>query len=601
MPEPPHPTDRAVLGLLSLYDRATRRLELVVQDGLRRGLEPGIGSQGYRERQLAQARAILAELDRTGPAGGALIVRQAHAAGGLAVARTLGDGAAVAGGFGRVNVPAVEALASNMATNLSAAIRLTGQNVETVFERADRIDGALRHGRSPGPIPFIGRRINDVYRSSALEEVAQGVIAGESRREVSRALADRLVRQGTTDALTGFIDRGGNRWDLNHYTAMVARTTTREAMTRGTVDRMTAGGSELVTVSSHADPAPYCVQFDGETFSLSGATPGYDVLDELAPFHPNCRHVIGPADANLDDFERELERAMAEVGGGGAPAQGLPATKPTPPAYTAATPPKKGEAVRFTEGLDPLKPAKPVPAGQAKVVEVKGNAVMLNAGTPSKPRWVQTTLDKLEVPAKAPAKAAASGPVELPIPAPFSTDPLKGAAARAHLAQHKGILDADAKKAVKRYSGDDFFQLNIDLRHRKTPALARDLDRAFEQVAPTTEPVTLFRGSYLDRVKGLKVEPGRVLTDKAFASTSARRSVAEDFADGEFGDVLEIECPPGMRLLDVNRVAGSQNAGESEILLPRGARMVITEVRARKPKRGKTGRLIRCRVVLDDE
>lgn len=222
----------------------------------------------------------------------------------------------VGGTFGVIHTRAVEAIALNMGRTLEAAINQAGDNIEQVFERADAIDGALRNDRpSPGPVPFIGRRLNDPYRKLALETVAQGVVNLETRRQVSAHLARRLISEGVTDAVTGFIDRSGRRWPLDVYTEMVARTTTREAMTRATVNRLLEGDNPIVTIDSHEHKADVCSPYDGQTYALTttAATKhGLPVLDRLPPFHPRCKHVATPGTGNLEAFERELGLAVAE-------------------------------------------------------------------------------------------------------------------------------------------------------------------------------------------------------------------------------------------------------------------------------------------------
>lgn len=136
-----------------------------------------------------------------------------------------------------------------------------------------------------------GRSIADLFAEIGREEVAVGVASGSGRREVSAAMRERLLRQG----MTAFVDRAGRRWGLAQYTRMVARTTTREAVSAGAVTRLDELGIDLVEISSHADPCKVCVPYDGETFSLRGRTEGYPVLDRLPPIHPNCRHVLTAA------------------------------------------------------------------------------------------------------------------------------------------------------------------------------------------------------------------------------------------------------------------------------------------------------------------
>lgn len=311
MPATGHVTDPLVGELAGLFERAEARLNGIIGAGLRRGLDAdrintpaarrGDSTHAYRVRQQAQAQAILAELRGQVGRYGPIVTGRAYRAGALAVDRAAGVG----GAFGGVHLRAAEALAENMTGAMTAAVDRVDVNIRTVFERADALEAGLPVS-GIGGFPFIGRRVDDPYRAAALETVGQGVIAQDTRRQVSAALARRLVNEGVTDALTGYVTKTGGRIGLTAYTSMVARTTTREAVTRGTVNRLQEGGRDLVTISSHPHKSDECDAYDGETFSLSGDTPNYDVLDELPPFHPNCLHVLTPAGIDLDNWEAEV-------------------------------------------------------------------------------------------------------------------------------------------------------------------------------------------------------------------------------------------------------------------------------------------------------
>lgn len=323
-----HPTDVLVEDLVDVYARQIGRLEGIVADGLRRGIDPerlgdpdaprGTSTAAYRQRQLEQANAIADELFRTAGQAGPVVVDRAYRSGLVTVDRALTGTpqTGARGAFGRVHVRAVEAAAANLTRSLEAGARAIGENVALVFERADLLEGALPNvagsSATVGGMRFLGRRVDDPYRRLALEAVAGGIVSLDTRRQVSQQLARRLIAEGVTDATTGFVDRAGRRWPLTAYAAMVARTTTREAMTAGTVNRLLEHGLDLVTISSHSHAADECSPYDGQTFSLSGDDDRYPRLDRRPPFHPNCGHVLGPASANLDDYERELERAAAE-------------------------------------------------------------------------------------------------------------------------------------------------------------------------------------------------------------------------------------------------------------------------------------------------
>jgi hypothetical protein len=320
-----HPSDVLVDDVVRLYADTHHRLEGIVAAGLRRGLDPsrigtpaqarGDATLAYRQRQAAQARGLLDELERQSGQLAPLVVGRSYGAGLVAVDKVadLGDdtSAAFRGRFGRVHTRAVEALAANLNNSLTAATQRARANLNTVFELADALDGPLPASGEVAGVPFLGRRFNDAYRRVALETVAGGVIGLDTRRQTSAMLARKLVTEGVTTALAGFVDRSGRRWSLASYAAMVARTTTREAMTSATANRLEEHGLDLVTIPVHLHPADECTPYEGNVYSLSGRDPRYPVLPARPPFHPNCVHVLAPAGVNLDDFEAELERAAS--------------------------------------------------------------------------------------------------------------------------------------------------------------------------------------------------------------------------------------------------------------------------------------------------
>lgn len=315
MPQDAHPLDHLTAGLIDVYATQTRRLEAIVRAGIAQGLtegQPGAASLAYRQRALAQAKDQLAALtDIThrgvkpiiGSAyGAALTVTDRHlAATGQATTGMIGT-------FGRLDVRAVETAAAQLDGALTEAARQVGERIDDVFTAA----AAIADGGPLPKTPFLGRRFNDELRRFTLEAVAGGTVALDTRRQVSEQLAQRLIREGVTTATAGIIDRGGRRWSLDHYAAMAARTTTREIASEATINRMVEHGADLVAISSHPHAADECSPYDGQTFSISGNHPTYPKLDRRPPFHPNCRHVVTPAGANLDEFEAALGSATGQ-------------------------------------------------------------------------------------------------------------------------------------------------------------------------------------------------------------------------------------------------------------------------------------------------
>lgn len=270
MPDSRLPSDRRGDDLARLYREAQGRLESAVTDALERGAE---GTAAYRRRQLDLVVEILRDLRSKTPEAAARAVSGPYDAAAFAVDRVLGREAIA---FGAVHHRAVEVLVENLTGRLDLAIAT------------------------------VGRRTEDAFRQATLREAAVGVVEGTTRKEVSKALRARIVREGVTDAVTGFVDKAGRRWSLEAYTRMAAQTTTREAQSAALANRLVEQGDDLITISDHRTETPICQAYEGETFSLTGKTAGYEVIDQLPPFHPGCWHVGTPAEATFDAWVEAL-------------------------------------------------------------------------------------------------------------------------------------------------------------------------------------------------------------------------------------------------------------------------------------------------------
>jgi len=158
------------------------------------------------------------------------------------------------------------------------SIKLVGENL------AVRMDDGLS---------VVGRQVDDVFRQAALNSLQQATILGETRRQATKQMVQELLDQG----VTAFVDKRGTQWSLGRYSEMVARTTSREAQTQGTVNRQAELGEDLVEISSHGGACPLCEPWEGQILSISGNSDKYDSLgnaEAAGLFHPNCLHVAMP-------------------------------------------------------------------------------------------------------------------------------------------------------------------------------------------------------------------------------------------------------------------------------------------------------------------
>ena len=173
---------------------------------------------------------------------------------------------------------------------------ITGRRERDVFSQVHReaaraiMESMLQ--TTSAALAQIGRRVDDVFRREGMLAVARGIAAGRARVEVSRELEQRLLAAGRP----AFVDALGRQWPLDRYAEMVARTTTREAMTQGTINRLREHGVTLAQVSAH-NAEDFCRYYENAVVSLNGPHPVYPPITAInggPPFHPRCVHVLTP-------------------------------------------------------------------------------------------------------------------------------------------------------------------------------------------------------------------------------------------------------------------------------------------------------------------
>lgn len=280
--------------------------------------------------------------------------------------------------------------------------------------------------------------------------------------------------------------------------------------------------------------------------------------------------------------------------------------------------PVEGQTVKFDGGYDPQHPygtpnAKALPGGEGIVGDVNysTNQVMINTGTPDAPVWVQTHLSKMtnldgqsaewktgggkpNAPASYEQMTVDSSSPQEFLPLPKDNGPyLSSSSYREALGHDQTLLDRDAKAAVQEYTSSAYIALNKALRKGTRPALGKQLDRAFEQIPATTENGILHRYTNLRNVKSAQgIRPGQVIHDDGFVSTSTGQGTTSGFG----ADYLVIEVPKGAKVIDINAAARSNVGTEREVLLNRGARMLVTSVK----ELGGNRREIHVRLLIDE-
>ena len=96
--------------------------------------------------------------------------------------------------------------------------------------------------------------------------IAEGLIGGETRREVSSKLLDEF-RKKMNDKQ--FIVINGRNYRPDSYATLIARTRTVEASSQAILNTSLRYGVDLVQWDSHSEVCEYCQQFSGRVFAIS--------------------------------------------------------------------------------------------------------------------------------------------------------------------------------------------------------------------------------------------------------------------------------------------------------------------------------------------
>jgi hypothetical protein len=140
-----------------------------------------------------------------------------------------------------------------------------------------------------------------------------GRLAAEAElKEKSRGWLSREVRNYLRALIEDdeFIEINGRMYRMQKYAELVARTTMRESQTAATLDLCNQYENDLVVVSDHGCDCDICEPYEGNTYSISGRSLNYPMLEDSPPFHPNCKHVLNATS------EEAIEVRASRPGGG---------------------------------------------------------------------------------------------------------------------------------------------------------------------------------------------------------------------------------------------------------------------------------------------
>jgi hypothetical protein len=160
---------------------------------------------------------------------------------------------------------------------------------EAIFALVD--DTSRAFGESlTGVARSANQLLGKATRDAITQNMATGITAGKSLREVKKTIVGTIQQQG----LDALIDKSGRTWTLDRYSEMLFRTKAVEARNRGLMNRIVENGYDLVQVSAHG-ATDVCGQWEGKILSATGETKGYPTVADAEAgglFHPNCKHAI---------------------------------------------------------------------------------------------------------------------------------------------------------------------------------------------------------------------------------------------------------------------------------------------------------------------
>lgn len=179
--------------------------------------------------------------------------------------KNIGADVGVSEGFNRIHTNAIAALVDDASTSFGDSLSGVARSANTIMGKA--------------------------YREALTQKIAEGMIGGKARKEVTKIIKGTLEQQG----LSAITDKGGKNWSLDRYADMLFRTKSVEARNRGMINRMVENDYDLVQVSAHSGTCDLCAPWEGAILSARGLTPGYPTVADAENdglFHPNCRHAI---------------------------------------------------------------------------------------------------------------------------------------------------------------------------------------------------------------------------------------------------------------------------------------------------------------------
>lgn len=177
------------------------------------------------------------------------------------------------------------------AANTYAAFRAANVDVGKVAINQKVINSLVTDatGQLMDASRHVARMIDDEIRRSGVAATAEKLSLGDTVKQAKVNLINNLTDKG----ITAIRYANGRMVKLDEYASLVARTTTREATNKASMDAVRDLGYDLVQITSTFSTCPICATYEGRVYSISGKDKRYPILDEAfsggySTIHPNC-------------------------------------------------------------------------------------------------------------------------------------------------------------------------------------------------------------------------------------------------------------------------------------------------------------------------
>lgn len=141
------------------------------------------------------------------------------------------------------------------------------------------------------------------------EEVIAGLLDDTVKSGGTQGDLQRLIRLHFNREIREqkYININGRNYNLIKYAENVARTRLRTVQSRGIENTCIEYDNDLVEISDHGSEfIDICLEFEGNTYSIGGKTPGYKTLSQWPPFHNQCEHSATPTSITAQEARRQF-------------------------------------------------------------------------------------------------------------------------------------------------------------------------------------------------------------------------------------------------------------------------------------------------------